>query len=156
MKRAIIAISWAASLFCAYRAGHVVSNRYDYSAPAEVMSVIDKWPEDSIPGNDPMRKPRFRTFGRFVLLRSEDPRPAALQAGIFGGPSFYPVIFVNDDAKSGRPDSVLLWDAAGNSVSVLDNNRDGVFDVLGLFTTNGTYRDVGLSGKWQFRTNTAK
>lgn len=145
MKTAIIAMLWAASLWCAYCAGHIISKRFDYAAPAAVKTVISKWSGVQVPTNDWSRDPRMRQFGRFVLSRPRNPQQAGLLVGIIGYPRG-PVILVSEGAKSGQPEGFSFYDAAGNMITVQDKNGDGIFDVLSLQTTNGVYVDRGLSG----------
>jgi len=109
-----------------------------------------RWSEAQVPANDWSRNPRFRTFGRFVLMRPADSKEAGLVVGVLGNPP-HPSIWVSDDGKSGRPTEFTLCDAATNSVTLADKNGDGLFEVLALFNTNGCYRDIGLTGKWKFR-----
>lgn len=143
-----IVILWAASLFLAYRTGHAVSSRFDYGVPAGVKGVIGSWSESQIPVNNWLRDPRCRQFGRFLLSRPQNPEQAGLYVGLIGSPPF-PVIMVSEDAKSKRPREFTFHDAAGNTITALDNNGDGVFDFLGLVTTNGVYKDAGLTGSWK-------
>jgi hypothetical protein len=155
MKATVIAIIWAASLFLAYRAGHIVSNRFDYSPPTEVRGIIGGWSEAQVLTEDWLRQPRIRRFGRFVLSRPQNPEQAGLFVGLVGRPPF-PTILVSDDPKQGRPRRFTFVDAAGNTITAIDSNDDGVFEMLGLVTTNGTYQDKWLMGTFTLIKDLAK
>lgn len=141
---------WLGSLLCAFFAGWAVSNRVDSEPPASYKHAIDKWTESQVATNDWFRHPRFRQFGKFVLMRPADPKQAGLLISVAANPPF-PLITVWDDAKSGRPEGIMLHDAAGNAIGGTDKNGDGVFDRIVLLTTNGIYKDEGLTGTWHFR-----
>lgn len=106
MRKASIVGLWAVSLFDAYRAGHIISNRYDYAPPPNVRAA-----HSGMPGSDWTHNMRMRAFGRFVLMRPADTKEAALFIGLLGHPPF-PAIWIADEAKAGRPDHFTFADAA--------------------------------------------
>jgi hypothetical protein len=148
MKKFILAILWAASLVCAYCAGRRAYARPDYSPPeslrAEFAKVQQLWTNVWLGGA------RTQPFGKFVLIRPTDEGQAALAIALLGRPHF-PYVLIADDARFGRPDTFTLCDAGTNTITVFDADRDGVFDAVGMTTTNGAYGDRGLTGKWKFK-----
>jgi len=98
---------------------------------------------------------RFRPFGKFALMRPQDPKVAGLFIGVIGHPPF-PAIYVTGEQRSARPTTFSICDALGNQITAIDRNGDGVLDRVGLATTNGIYRDEGLTGTWKLQKATSK
>jgi hypothetical protein len=94
----------------------------------------------------------YRGFGRFILMRPQDPERAGLLIACKGS-SHFPMVLISDDPKLRRPSLFTLADTAANTITVLDTNGDGFFEVLGMGTTNADYIDKGLTGSWQIRKN---
>jgi hypothetical protein len=153
MKKVILVVLWAASLLCAFYAGRAVSGNHDHRPPksleAEFKEVqqlwTNVWPDGA----------RIQPFGKFVLICPRDERQAALRIGVLGRPH-YPYVWIDDDSKSGRPDTFTLSDGSTNTIHVFDTDRDGIFDMVGMVTTNGYYRDKGLKGTWELKKGPSK
>jgi hypothetical protein len=146
MKKSILAILWAASLVCAYYAGRAVSGSHDYSPPESLKAEFEEvqqlwtnvWPNGA----------HIQLLGKFVLISPRDESQAALRIGVLGRPH-YPYVCIDDDSKSGRPDTFVLCDGSTNTIHAFDKDRDGIFDKVGMVTTNGYYSDKGLTGTWR-------
>lgn len=143
----IIAIVWIASLAFAFLAGRITNAdrrlpkefdkfRHLYGAASDSSGL--KWLAD----------PLCRVFGPFMVMRPKDQKIPGLYAALKSDQPYPTVMILPGGNGSDQIEHMELRDKAGNAVTVVDKDKDGVFDFLFLETGDTLRVDKGLTGTW--------
>ena len=152
-----LSIIWLVSLAISFFAGRITNA--DQRLPEE----FDKFRQLYGTAGDNtglkwLSDPLCRVFGPFVVMRAEDRKVPGLYVLKKSSQPFPSVMILPGSSDSDDIERIVLRDKAGNSVSVTDKNKDGVFDFLFLESGNTLRMDKGLTGTWnhiQNRTQSA-
>jgi len=147
MRAFVFSLLWLASVILAFIAGARITTHQGSTLTKEFDTFRRLYGESKDSGLNWLSDPRCCVFGRFVLMRPKDNNIPGLYVALTDKQPF-PSVMIQPSSDNKRPEVFSLRDKDGNTVTVEDKKKCGIFDSLFLQTGSITRMDRGLTGTW--------